>query len=312
LQEIVGINPGVRFLVSPWSAPAWMKSNNSLIGGSLRKEYFAAYAAYLLNYLQAMAEQGIAIYALTIQNEPLHPGNNPSMYMSKEDQYDFVQYYLGPALQKSPFPAVRLLAYDHNCDNIEYPVYVARSEYITGSAFHLYAGPIEALSTVYQQTKKDIYFTEQWTSGKGRFDEDFTFHIREVMLGSVNNWSKTALSWNVASNEKWEPYTPEGGCNLCKGAITIDSETKSVIRNVTYYTTAQMSKVIRSGAVRIASETANNQLVHAAFINPCGSTALVVFNKGDKLQNFDIQWNGKICTYALEGHTVASLIWNEK
>lgn len=208
LQQIVQINPNVKFLASPWSAPAWMKTTyngkQQLRGGKLKKEHFVDYAQYILNYFKEMEKLGLKFHSMTIQNEPLTEHNWPSMYMSKEDQYDFVENYLGPILTNNGYGYIKLIGYDHNCDNTEYPIYVARSQYIEGSAFHLYGGSIAALSTVYNATKKSVYFTEQWTDGNGDFGSDFAYHLQQIMLGTVNNMGKIALEWNVASDQNWD------------------------------------------------------------------------------------------------------------
>ncbi|MCL2650142.1 MAG: RICIN domain-containing protein [Candidatus Azobacteroides sp.] len=309
LKEVVAINPNIRIMASPWTAPPWMKTNNAYIGGNLRTDCYAAYADYFLNYFQAMEDQGIKIYAVTIQNEPLHDGNNPSMYMSKEQQYDFAQNYLGPKMAASKFKDVKIIGYDHNCDNTDYPIYVAQSQYVEGTAFHLYGGSIEAMTTVYNATKKSVYFTEQWTGGNADFASDFNYHMQYVQLGSVRNYGKTAYAWNVASDQNWQPHTNNGGCDLYKGAITINSSTKAITRQPTFYTAAQMSKVAKQGALRIKSTSGDSDLLEAAFANPDGSAGLVVFNKGGAQKSFDVVFNGKYCSYTLAGNTVASLIW---
>jgi glucosylceramidase len=309
LRQIVEINPNVKFIGSPWSAPAWMKTNNNLHGGSLSSSNFDAYADYFINYFKAMKAQNINFYAVTIQNEPLHDGNTPSMYMSKEDQYNFVEKNLGPKLRSSDYKNVKLIGWDHNCDNTEYPIYVARSEYIEGSAFHLYSGTIDALSKTYEATGKSVYFTEQYTASDGDFGGDFSWHLQNVMIGTVNNWGKVAFEWNAGSNEKWEPHTDNGGCGVCKGAFTINSNSKAVTKNVAYYTVAHMSKVTRTNAVRIGSSSSNGNLHHSAFSNPDGTTSVVVFNSGSSAITFDIQHNGNHVSYTLDGNTAASIIW---
>jgi hypothetical protein len=165
------------------------------------------------------------------------------------------------------------------------------------------------MKTVYDQTGKSVYFTEQWTSGNGNFSDDFCFHIREVMFGSMQNRGKIALVWNVASNENWEPHTPGGGCEQCMGAVTINSGSKAITRNVSYYTAAQFSKITRKGSVLLHSTANANDLHHLAFSNPDGSVSLVIFNQGER-KTIEIQWKGKYCPYTLEKNTVASLIWH--
>jgi glucosylceramidase len=117
LKEILAINPNIKILGSPWSPPVWMKDNNSFVGGSLQTKYYAAYAQYFVKYIQLMKAQGITIDAITPQNEPLHPGNNPSMLMPATAQADFIKNNLGPAFQAANI-TTKIIIYDHNCDNL--------------------------------------------------------------------------------------------------------------------------------------------------------------------------------------------------
>jgi len=140
LKSVIAINPGIKILGSPWSAPAWMKTNQSAKGGSLKPEYYAAYANYLVKYIKAMQSQGIRIDAITPQNEPLNPNNNPSMTMSATEQADFIKNHLGPAFQAAAI-STKIIVWDHNCDVPSYPLAIRNdpgaSKYVDGSAFHL-------------------------------------------------------------------------------------------------------------------------------------------------------------------------------
>src|SRR5262249_1281398 len=154
---------------SPWSAPTWMKTTNDFRGASLRKEFYRTYAKYFVEYIEAMKMEGIAIDAITVQNEPLHPGNNPSMYMEAADQAEFIKRHLGPAFKKAGL-GTKIIVYDHNCDRPDYPISILNDPeakpYVDGSAFHLYRGNIEALSQVHNaHPDKHLYFTEQWIGG---------------------------------------------------------------------------------------------------------------------------------------------------
>ncbi|MCU0338069.1 MAG: glucosylceramidase [Sediminibacterium sp.] len=218
LKEIVTINPSIRFMATPWSPPSWMKTNNSSIGGSLISKYYHTYAKYLVKYIQAMKANGILIDALTIQNEPQHGGNNPSMLMTAEEQAAFIKNYLGPIFKENAIDT-KIVIWDHNADHPEYPIAVlndsAAKKFIDGSAFHLYAGDISALSKVKNAyPDKNIYFTEQWTGSKGDFAGDLKWHIKNVLLGALQNHSKIVLEWNLANNTSFGPHTP-GGCTAC-------------------------------------------------------------------------------------------------
>ncbi|RYF98221.1 MAG: glucosylceramidase, partial [Chitinophagaceae bacterium] len=166
LKKILAINPSIKILGSPWTPPTWMKTNNAYKGGSLKPEYYQAYAKYFIKYIEAMKAQGITIDAITIQNEPLHPGNTPSLLMEAKDQANFIKTALGPAFQTAGIKT-KIIVYDHNADRPDYPMAILAdpeaNKYVDGSAFHLYGGQISALSQVHNAyPDKHIYFTEQW------------------------------------------------------------------------------------------------------------------------------------------------------
>lgn len=304
LKEILAINPDVKIMAVPWTAPIWMKTNNAYVGGELKTAYYPLYAQYFVRYLQAMEAEGIHIWAVTPQNEPLHGGNNPSMTFTQMSEYQLVDQHLGPALAAAGYGNVKIIGYDHNCDNIAFPVQVAKSSYCAGSAFHLYGGDISALKNVYDRTKKDVYFTEQYTGANGDFGGDFSWHMQNVMLGSMLNMSRCAIEWNLAADANSQPHT-QGGCSDCKGALTIGS-TKVSSRNVSYYIVGQMSQVVRTGAKRIGASGASNFQV-AAFRNPDGSLAVVAYNKGSQ-QQLSLRFGGNVVTYTVPGSAAISLL----
>lgn len=279
IKKIQQINPNIKILATPWSAPRWMKTNNSWIGGSLQTQYYAAYARYFVKYIAAMQAQGIPIWGITPQNEPENPHNEPSMLMNSTEQKNFINQQLGPQLAAAGYGGVKIIAFDHNCDNTAYPIDVLNnSSYVDGAAFHLYLGNISAMSTVRNATNKNVYFTEQYTGSGGSFSGDFGWHMQNVVIGSTNNWSKTVLEWNAANNSSLGPRTP-GGCSTCLGAITVNNST-SYTKNVAYYIIGQISKYVKPGAVRIGSSSSNGSIFSVAFRNPDGSIALVVYNSG--------------------------------
>ena len=310
LKEILAINPKILILATPWSAPIWMKDVASFKGGKLKTEYYNVYAKYFVKYIQQMKAEGITIDAVTPQNEPLHDGNNPSMYMSATDQASFIKNSLGPAFKTANLN-VKVIAYDHNCDNPNYPKAILADTdafpFVDGSAFHLYAGDISALTNVYNSyPTKNVYFTEQWTSSEGSFDGDLKWHLRNVIIGSMRNYSKNALEWNVANNANFGPHT-DGGCTMCKGAITITSS-DSFQRNVAYYIIAHASKFVPMGSVRIESNSGGS-LQNVAFITPSGSKVLIVENDGSITETFNIKFNGKWVTTSLEAGSVGTYTW---
>ncbi len=308
LQQILSINPNIKIMGSPWSPPVWMKDNGSSIGGSLLPQYYSVYAQYFVKYIQAMAAKGIRIDAITIQNEPQHGGNNPSMLMSANEQATFIKNHLGPAFQSAGI-TTKIIVWDHNCDNPTYPITIlndaAAKQFIDGSAFHLYAGSIGALSTVYAaHPDRNLYFTEQWTGANGSFDGDFKWHIRNVIIGAMRNHSKIALEWNLANDLTYGPHTP-GGCTECKGALTIGG---SITRNVGYYIVAQVSKFVPQGSVRIAS-TESSGLGSVAFVRPDGKKVLLVLNDGPSDIVFNIKYKGKWAVTGLPAGSAGTYIW---
>lgn len=308
LKSVIGINPKIKILACPWSAPAWMKTNNSPKGGSLKPEYFATYARYFVKYIQAMKEQGITIDAITPQNEPLNPDNNPSMFMSATDEALFVKGYLGPEFQKANI-TTKIIVFDHNCDLYSYPLTILNdnqaSAFCDGSAFHLYGGDISALSVVYNaHPDKNVYFTEQWVGAPGNFPEDLKWHVKNLIIGAPRNWSKNVIEWNLASDPSYNPHTI-GGCGSCLGGITIGN---TITRNVGYYIVAHASKFVPAGSVRIDSGLQPG-LPNVAFLTPEGKKILIVLNENSNSQTFNIQFNGKIVSPTLNSGAVGTFVW---
>ena len=310
LKEILAINPNIKVLATPWSAPLWMKDKASFVGGSLQTQYYGVYANYFVKYIQLMKAEGITIDAITPQNEPLHGGNNPSMVMTAEEQANFIKNSLGPAFKTAGI-TTKIIAYDHNCDNIQYATTIfndaAAAPFVDGSAYHLYGGNINALSSIYNAfPTKNVYFTEQYTGADGDFGGDLKWHVKNVIIGSMRNWSKNALEWNLANNSTFGPHT-NGGCSTCKGALTVNSS-ESFNRNVAYYIIAHASKFVPAGSVRIGSNVVGN-LNNVAFKTPAGNKVLIVENDGNSNEIFNIKNNGKWVTTSLDAGAVATFIW---
>jgi glucosylceramidase len=309
LKEILAINPTLKILGSPWSPPTWMKTNGNSKGGSLKPEFYDTYAQYFVKYIQGMANEGIPLDAITIQNEPLHPGNNPSLLMLAADQATFIKKNLGPALKAAGINT-KIWLYDHNADHPEYATSILddpeAKQYVDGSAFHLYAGPIDALSKVHDaHPDKNVYFTEQWTGAPGNMKTDLNWHVKTLMIGATRNWSRTVLEWNLAADPNQKPHTP-GGCDRCLGALTIDGNT--VTRNPAYYNVAVISKFVRPGSVRIGSNTSNT-LPNAAFKTPDGHIALVVLNTSEAAQTFLVRQGSKMIRASLPAGAVGTYVW---
>lgn len=309
LKEIIKINPKIKILASPWSPPTWMKTNNNFMGGSLLPEYYQVYANYLVKYIKEMKKLGIVIDAMTIQNEPLHPGNNPSLLMLPNEQANFIKNNLGPTFLKNGIKT-KIIIYDHNADRTDYSISIlnnpAARKFIDGSAFHLYGGNVETISEVHEaHPDKNLYFTEQWIGHPSNFGGDMAWHVKNLIIGATRNWCKTVLEWNLAIDPQMNPHT-EGGCTACLGAITIDKD--KIERNAAYYIIGHASKFVPTNSKRIASNTVLN-LQNVAFKTPEGKTVLIVINDSDKSLEFLIGSKGKQAKETIEAGSVVTYVW---
>ncbi len=309
LREILAINPAIKILGSPWTPPVWMKTNGNSKGGSLLPKYYDAYALYLVKYIQSMKKEGVNIDAITIQNEPLHPGNNPSLLMQPEEQGAFIKQSLGKAF-KSAKITTKIWLYDHNADRPDYPIAILNDpevrQYVDGSAFHLYGGSVESIRQVHEaHPDKNLYFTEQWIGAPGNFAGDLAWHTKTLIIGAPRNWCKTVLEWNLAADPQQNPHT-EGGCTECLGALTIDKN--EIKRNPAYYIVAHASKFVRPNAQRIASNTTMG-LQNIAFKTAEGRIVLIVLNESNKPSTFMISHQNKKIQQTLPAGTVATYVW---
>jgi glucosylceramidase len=338
MREILEINPDIQILGSPWSAPAWMKTNNDVRGGKLKKECYDVYARYFVHYVRAMAEQGITIDAVTVQNEPLNSRNTPSMSWFVTEQIDFIKNHLGPAFREAGLKT-RIFAFDHNCDRPDYPLAILddpeAAQYVDGSAFHHYGGDMEAMSLVHlARPDKNIYFSEQMVTERPNSPEiDIAGPVERMVIGTMRNWSRNLILWNLAADPLNDPHTDNGGCSMCQGAITIDGN--EVTRNVAYYTIAHASKFVRPGSVRIASTQRGDKTVqiyedeqrpgvyrtalvedtqvlpNVAFRTPAGKIVLIVVNDSWDERGFRIQYQGEYAGIRLAPGDVGTFVWDE-
>jgi glucosylceramidase len=310
LKEILAINPHIRILGSPWSAPAWMKTNQNSKGGTLKPEFYGAYAEYFVKYIQAMKAEGIPIDAVTVQNEPLNPKNTPSMVVFAAQEDTFIAKYLGPAFQRAGI-GTKILLYDHNADAPSYPLSILAdheaSRFVDGIAFHLYGGDVSTLTKVHDEyPNKNLYLTEQSVTEAPGDPLGIAAAISWVMIGATRNWSRNVLLWNLAADPNNGPHTNNGGCTGCRGAITLDGN--KVTRNVAYYTVAHFSKFVPPGSVRIGSNELE-QLGDVAFRTPDGKIVLVLSNTANFATTVSVRYHGKVFTTTLPEESVGTYVW---
>ena len=298
LDEIFRINPAVKIIASPWSCPRWMKMSESgghydaWTGGRLNPEHYQDYAEYFVRWIREMEKRGYPIYAVTLQNEPLNRGNSMSLYMSWEDQRDFIKQAVGPAFRAAGIKA-KILLFDHNYnyDDIasqkDYPLHILEdadaAQYVSGSAWHNYGGKVTTLDKIHGAfPDKDIYFTEAsigtWNYS---FDGCLINDFRDIFLGTLSRYGKGVTLWNLMLDSERKPYRP-GGCSTCFGAVTLSvKDHKTITRNSHYYNVAHCSKVLRPGAVRLGTKGYETSgLTYQWYRNTDGSQALLLLNEG--------------------------------
>ena len=310
LKEILAINPHIRILGSPWSAPAWMKTNQNAKGGTLKPEFYGAYAEYFVKYIKGMKAEGIPIDAITVQNEPLNPKNTPSMVVFAAQEDTFIAKYLGPAFQRAGIDT-RILLYDHNADVPTYPLSILAdheaSRYVDGIAFHLYGGDVSTLTKVHDEyPNKNLYLTEQSVTEAPGDPLGIAAAVSWVMIGATRNWSRNVLLWNLAADPNNGPHTNNGGCTGCRGAITLEGN--KVTRNVAYYTVAHFSKFVPPGSVRIGSNDLE-QLGTVAFRTAEGKIVLVLSNTANFPTTVNVRYHGKVLTTTLPEESVGTYVW---
>lgn len=295
LKEILAINPTMKILASPWSAPAWMKSNNSMYGGSLKgSEVYDDFAEYFVRYIKAFETEGITIDAITLQNEPMHEINTyPTMKMEWQEQSTIIRDYLGPKFIENNIHT-KIIIWDHNFDMSYYPLNIlndiATKQYVAGTGWHGYGGTADAIDVVQNaHPDKDVYFTEQ--SGGGwntdtRMGNMF-YYMRNFLMASVNRGSKNFIMWNLALDEENGPTTTTGGCQNCRGVVTI-RQNEGYFKNEEYYLLGHFSKAIRLGAKRIKNSSTRlpSGMTTASFMNEDGSKVLVVMNRTKSNQKY--------------------------
>lgn len=311
LKEIVKIDPEVKILGSPWSAPAWMKTNDAVKGGELKSEFYEAYAQYLTKYVEGMKAEGIAITAITVENEPLNPKNTPSMAVFAQEEDELIAKHLGPAFERAGIKT-EIQIYDHNPDVTSYPLSIlgdaAASKYVAGTAFHLYGGDSGALTCVHNQyPNKNLYLTEQSVGGRpSETMMSIAEPVSRVLIGATRNWTRNVLLWNLAADPHAGPHTNDGGCTGCFGGITLDGDQARF--NVAYYALGHFSKFVPPGSIRIGSNELE-QLSTVAFLTPEGKTVLVAVNTGNFPITFQIQYHGRSATATLHSESAATYVW---
>lgn len=315
LKQALTINPAIKVVALPWSPPAWMKSSGTMNGGNINATYYAGLAQYFVLFVQNYQQQGIAIYAVSPQNEPLNSTTSyPSAYLAPADEATFLANDLGPALQAAGLSSVKIFAYEHNWDHPEYAETVLGSSagsFVAGSSFHCYAGDESAQAAVETAyPTKDIWFTECSGTVGSSFASDLVWNAHHLLIGATRNWARSVSLWNVALDQNSGPTN--GGCMNCRGVVTIDNRVSptKISFNVEYYVLGHVGKFVAPGANRIDSNSFGlGSVEDVAFRNRDGLKVLLVLNSGQSVASFSVQWNGQAFESALPAGALATFYW---
>jgi glucosylceramidase len=313
VRQALAINPQLKIMATPWSAPGWMKTTGSLIQGELKPQYYSTYAEYLTRYIAEAAAEGVPTHYISIQNEPdFEPDSYPGMRWGPQGRATFIGRDLGPRLERLGL-GTKILDWDHNWDKPEQPLGVladpeARA-YVSGVAWHCYAGDVSAQSKVFEAyPDKDVFFTEcsggEWAPA---FKDSFVWTMKSLIIGAVENHARGVLMWNIALDENHGPHA--GGCGDCRGVVTIDSRTGAVQKNQEYYAFGHASRFVRQGARRVAVAKPEG-LEAVGFVNPDGRRVLVVLNPADVEARFDVGEAGRRAQVLLPASSAATYVWS--
>ena len=322
LKEILAINPAVKIISAPWTAPLWMKTNGNWTSGNLKREYYQDYATYFVKWIQAFRSHGIDIYGVTPQNEPLNRGNSASMFMGWDEQRDFVKTALGPAFRRAGI-TTKIYAYDHNynydnmSDQQHYPTKIyadaEAAQYFAGSAYHNYGGDASEMSYVHNANPdKELIFTE-WTAGTWSWPgvgiNAVTTDAKALIFNVIKNWGRGALVWNLMLDSDRGPYRP-GGCSTGNGAIDISkSDYSSLTYNSFYYVMCIAASAVSDGAHYITANGGANGIDCVAFRNTDGGYGMVLLNDSDATRTILISDGADRFTATIPAKSLASYRW---
>ena len=321
IKQAMETNGNLSLYVSPWSPPAWMKDNNSMLqGGKLKPEYYQSWANYYVKFIKAYEASQVPVWGLSVQNEPMAKQRWESCIFTSEEERDFIKNYLGPTLQQSGLGDKKLIAWDHNRDLIYQRASVIlndreASKYVWGIGFHWYetwtGGPMqfENLKLVSQSfPDKHLIFTE---GCKEKFDMDsvYNWSLGErygySMINDFNNGTVAWTDWNVLLDERGGPNHVG---NFCFAPVHADTKTGKLIFTNAYHYIGHFSKFIKPGAKRISASSSRAQLQTTSFRNPDGSIVVVVMNTTDKKIPYHLWIEGQASEMESLPNSIATMV----
>ncbi|HMO62463.1 MAG TPA: glycoside hydrolase family 30 protein [Ferruginibacter sp.] len=312
----------LTLFASPWSPPAWMKTNNNMLqGGKLKPEFFSTWALYYTKFIKAYEKEGIPLWGISIQNEPMATQTWESCIYSAEEERDFLKNHLGPTMVKEGLAAKKIIVWDHNRDLMYQRAQTyfndpLAAKYAWGIGFHWYE-PWSGGTPMYDNVRlvneafpdKHIFFTE----GCAESFNDSGYHnwklgekYSENMIQDFNNGMVGFTDWNILLDETGGPNHVG---NFCFAPVHADTKTGALIYTNAYYYIGHFSKFIQPGAKRIACSASRSQLLSTAFVNPDGKTVVVVMNRSDKDTPYFLWVKGRAASITAKGNSLSTLIF---
>ena len=304
----------LKLLASPWSPPAWMKTNGQMNGGGkLKPGYRAAWAQYYCRYIRAYEQEGIPIWGLTVQNEPEAVQTWESCLYTAEEERDFVRDELGPALAQNGLHDVRLLIWDHNRDvMVERASTVlsdpAAARYVWGTAFHWYV--VDCFDNVQRVhdlfPDKHLLFTEGCQEGGPHLGEwQVGERYAHAMINDLNRWTVGWIDWNLLLDETGGP---NHAGNFCSAPIIADTPTGELLYQSSYYYIGHFARFVQPGARRILCATSHDALEAAAFRNPNGQIVVVLLNRTDENWRVALKIDDQPAAVESLAHSIVTLV----
>jgi glucosylceramidase len=304
----------IKIYSSPWSPPAWMKSNNDMLyGGKLKPEYFQTWADYFVKYVKAYKQEGIPIWGLTVQNEALAVQVWESCLFTAAEERDFVRDYLGPTLAKNGLADLKLMFWDHNRGLMYQRAEVMyddpeAAKYVYGIAFHYYVGQhFDNVRMVHDAfPDKAIIYTEAGMGGNW----ETGVNVAKNMIIDLNNWTNGWTYWNMLLDENGGPRHAGGQLGPGRSSIAVlDTKTGKVSYNPPFYYFGHFSRFIKPGAKRIACTSSSDDFLATAFVNTDGRVAVVILNQSDTERFFQLWVDGQVLRNPAPAHSIFTIVF---
>lgn len=314
LKEVLAVDPGVFTLASPWTAPPWMKANDSYddwgLGGSVLPRYYAALAQYFVKFIQGYQAQGVAIDAITPMNEPSCSCKWPGSALSSADDATFLPQDLAPALGAAGLHPAIFGVDDTELTDAQALLSGPAAPTLGGIAFHCYKG-MGQMSALHAEYPSEDIILDECSPGI------IPYATAEVAIDATRNWASAVQLWNLALDPSGGPFGSELGCPGCTGIVTVNERTGTPSLGLNYFQYGQTTKYVKPGAVRIFSTRlvsdgygVTRGVDDVAFVNPDGSKVLVAYNNRGRAAKLAIEWRGRFLNWVLPAHATVTLIWH--